>query len=60
MRGKAKMEMKALITFTCINLKKLMKMISNNTKDIFYYFHKINECIEILMKNQNLGFAFDF
>ena len=60
MRGKAKMEMKALITFTCINLKKLMKMMSNNTKDIFNYFYKINEYIEILIKNKKLGFAFAF
>lgn len=39
MYGKARMEMKVGLTFSCMNLKKLAKILHKRTSKIGYYFH---------------------
>ena len=60
MKGKAKMEMKALITFTCINIKKLVKILARKTSDIFDTLIISLKIIKYLFTNKKLGYIYIF
>lgn len=60
MKGKAKMEMKSLITFTCINMKKLVKILARNTSDIFDFLVIPIKIIKYLFTNKKLGYIYIF
>ena len=60
MKGKAKMEMKSLITFTCINMKKLIKILARNTNDIFDFLVIPIKIIKYLFTNKKLGSIYIF
>ena len=50
MIGKARMEMKVGLTFACMNLKKLAKMIQAKETSIFKYLQKL----QILLRNKQI------
>ena len=56
MRGKAKMEMKSMITFTCVNLKKLVKVLARKSNDIFDIFIIPLKLIKCFFENKKLGY----
>ena len=60
MRGKAKMEMKSMITFTCVNLKKLVKVLAKKSNDIFDIFIIPLKLIKYFFENKKLGYIYIF
>ena len=58
MKGKAKMEMKPLITFTCINMKKLVKILARKTSDIFDILTNLLNFAKYLLANKKLGYIY--
>ena len=60
MKGKAKMEMKSLITFTCINMKKLVKILARKTSDIFDVLINPLNFVKYLSANKKLGYIYTF
>ena len=58
MKGKAKMEMKSLITFTCINIKKLVKILARNAINIFDFLMLPIDFIKCLFINKKLGYIY--
>ena len=58
MKGKAKMEMKSLITFTCINMKKLVKILVRKTSDIFNILINSLNFANNLFSNKKLGYIY--
>ena len=60
MRGKAKMEMKSMITFTCVNLKKLIKILASKSKDIFDFLIIPINIIKYLLVNKKLDYIYIF
>ena len=56
MRGKAKMEMKSMITFTCVNLKKLVKVLAKKSNDVFDIFIIPLKLIKYFFGNKKLGY----
>ena len=60
MKGKAKMEMKSLITFTCVNMKKLVKILERKASDIFDILINSLNFAKYLLINKKLGYIYAF
>ena len=48
--------MKAALTFACVNIKKLVKIMARELKDIFHLLNNHIKMLEFIAKNKKLGY----